>query len=143
VSARASSSPAVPPGVGAVLSGAVVFLVAVLVILVAVAPDAVRWLGWASAQGVVGSATQGRDATDLVYAFEADGRAHEGEHEIPSDTELKAGSPVSVRYDPADPDQSVPAPAFEEALAFLLGMIVVAAAVSLGAGILVHRLLRR
>lgn len=127
----------------AALGGSILFLVTVLVILVAVTPDATRWMSWSTTTGVVGSFDRAPDRTGVVYAFKVDDRTYEGEHEIPGGTDVQVAGPIGVRYDPADPQSSVPNPAFEDQLAFLLGSVFVAAAVSVVVALMLLRWRRR
>lgn len=135
--------PLAQPWVVAALGGSVLFLVTVLVILVAVTPDAARWMSWSTTTGVVGSFDRANDRTDVVYAFRVDGDTYEGEHDVPGGTDVTVAGPIGVRYDPADPRSSVPTAAFEDQLAFLLGSIVAAAAVSVVVALLLLRWRRR
>lgn len=125
------------------MGGTVLFLVAVLVILAVVTPDATRWMSWSSTTGVVGSFDRANDRMDVVYAFKVDGATYEGEHEVPGGTEVTVAGPIGVRYDPADPRSSVPVAALEDQLAFLLGSMIVAVALAVAAALLLYRWRRR
>lgn len=139
----ARQPPLAQPWVVAALGGSVLFLVAVLVILVAVTPDVTRWMSWSTTTGVVGSLNSAPDRTDVVYAFKVDDQVYEGEHEVPGGTDVKVAGPVGVRYDASDPNDSVPEAAFEDQVAFLIGAILVVAAVSVAVGLLLLRWRRR
>lgn len=135
--------PLAQPWLVAVLGGSILFLVTVLVILLAVTPDAARWLSWSTTTGVVGSFDRAPDRTGVVYAFRVDDKTFEGVHDVPGGTDVEVAGPIGVRYDPADPHLSVPTPAFEDELAFLLGSVIVAAAASVGVALLLLRWRRR
>lgn len=135
--------PLAQPWVVAALGGSILFLVAVLVVLGAVTPDATKWMSWSTTTGVVGSSSSAADRSDVVYAFEVGEQAYQGEHEVPGDTDVRVGGPIGVRYDASDPHNSVPEPTFEDQVASLIGSILVAAAVSAAVGLLLLRWRRR
>lgn len=135
--------PLAQPWVVGALGGSVLFLVAVLLILVAVTPDATRWLAWSNTTGVVGSYETSGDRADVVYAYRVDDRTYEGEHDVPAGTDLKVAAAIGVRYDPADPQASVPAPAFEDEVAFMVGAVLLAFVIAVVVGVLLYRWRRR
>lgn len=135
--------PLAQPWVVGALVGSVLFLVSVLVILVVVTPDATRWLAWSSTTGVVGSYESSGDRADVVYAFQVDDRTYEGDHAVPSGTDLKVAAAIGVRYDPADPQASVPAAAFEDEVATMVGIVLLAFVVAVVVGIVLYRWRRR
>lgn len=135
--------PLAQPWVVGALGGSILFLVSVLVILAAITPDATRWLAWSNTTGLVGSYHTSGDKADVVYAYSVDDRTYEGEHTVPPGTDLKVAAAIGVRYDPADPQASVPAPAFEDEVAFMVGAILLAFVIAAVVGVLLYRWRRR
>lgn len=135
--------PLAQPWLVAALGASILFLVSVLVILAAITPDATRWLAWSNTTGLVGSYHTSGDKADVVYAYSVDDRTYEGEHTVPPGTDLKVAAAIGVRYDPADPQASVPAPAFEDEVAFMVGAVLLVFVIAAVVGVLLYRWRRR